>query len=117
MFSSLTWVNFLRTKFEAFEVFREPWQRLTKEDNNRLLKINRIWSDHGKEFENTLLESFCKKNGIQHKFSTPKTPQKNGVVERKNRTLQEMGRVMLKAKSFPVKFWVEAVNTTCYISN
>ena len=42
------------------------------------------------EFENALFESFCMKNGIEHEFSTPKTPQQNGVVKRKNRTLQEM---------------------------
>ena len=79
--------------------------------------INRIRSDHGKEFENSLFENFYKKNGIEHEFSTPKTTQQNGVVERKNITLQVMAQVMLKAKSVPTKFWVEAINTTGYISN
>ncbi|GAA0154498.1 hypothetical protein LIER_12457 [Lithospermum erythrorhizon] len=37
--------------------------------------------------------------------------------ERKNRTIQEMARVMIDAKKIPVRFWAEAVNTTCYIHN
>lgn len=60
---------------------------------------------------------FCDSLGIAHEFSAPKTPQQNGVVERKNRTLQAMARVMLHAKDVPQSFWAEAVNTACYISN
>ena len=46
-----------------------------------------IHSDHGKEFENKQFEEFCDEVGITHNFSAPRTPQQNGVVERKNRTL------------------------------
>ena len=46
--------------------------------------IVKIRSDYGKEFENARFESFCEKNGIKKEFSAPKTPQQNGVVERKN---------------------------------
>ena len=49
-----------------------------------------IRSDHGGEFINEKFESFCSMNGYKHNFSTPRTPQQNGVVERKNRTIQEM---------------------------
>ena len=111
-YSRFTRVSFLRTKFEAFE---EPWQRLYKEHNNILLYISRIRSDHGKEFENFLFKNLCKKNGIEHEFSEPKTPQQNGVVERKNGTLQEMAQVMLKAKNALTKFWAGVVNIACYI--
>ena len=62
-FSRFTWVNFLIIKSESFE---ELWQRMYKEHNNRLLKISRIRSDHGKEFENSLFEDLCRKNGIGH---------------------------------------------------
>ncbi|XP_019173231.1 PREDICTED: uncharacterized protein LOC109168701 [Ipomoea nil] len=55
--------------------------------------------------------------GITHEYSAPKTPQQNGVVERKNRTIQEMGRVLLNAKGLPQKFWAEAVNTAYHIIN
>ncbi|XP_012850949.1 PREDICTED: uncharacterized protein LOC105970659 [Erythranthe guttata] len=54
---------------------------------------------------------------ISHEFSAPKTPQQNGVVERKNRTLQEMARVMMNAKEIAPRFWAEAVNTACHIIN
>ena len=58
-----------------------------------------------KEFEKARFESFCEKNGIKKKFSTPKTPQQNGVVERKNWVIQEMARVMLLNKQIPQKFF------------
>ncbi|MCH80969.1 gag-pol polyprotein [Trifolium medium] len=55
--------------------------------------------------------------GIKHEFSSPITPQQNGIAERKNRTIQEAARVMLHAKQLPYHFWGEAMNTTCYIHN
>ncbi|GJY71327.1 zf-CCHC domain-containing protein [Tanacetum coccineum] len=60
-----------------------------------------IGKDHGQEFDN---EAFCDANGITHNFSAPRTPQSNGVVERKNRTLQEMSHTMLNEQSIPQKF-------------
>jgi transposase InsO family protein len=47
----------------------------------------RICSDHGREFENSKFEEFCLSYGIKQKFSSPITPQQNGVVERKNRVI------------------------------
>jgi transposase InsO family protein len=58
----------------------------------------RIRSDHGREFENTKFEEFCHSYGIQQEFSSPITPQQNEVVERKNRVIQEMARVMIHSK-------------------
>ncbi|GJU69414.1 retrovirus-related pol polyprotein from transposon TNT 1-94 [Tanacetum coccineum] len=60
---------------------------------------------------------FCNANGITHNFSAPRTPQSNGVAERKNRTLQEMCRTMLNEKSLPQKFWCTVVDTSTYIVN
>ncbi|TYK05471.1 Copia protein [Cucumis melo var. makuwa] len=80
-------------------------------------KIIRIRSDHGKEFDSEDLNNFCQSEGIHHEFAAPITLQQNGVVERKNRTLQEMARVMIHAKSLPLNFWAEAVNTACHIHN
>ena len=57
------------------------------------------------------------KNGIKHEFSTPKTPQQNGVTDRKNWFVQEMARVMLHSKNVPQRFWAEAVNTVIYVIN
>ncbi|KAI5426708.1 hypothetical protein KIW84_032223 [Lathyrus oleraceus] len=55
--------------------------------------------------------------GIDHEFSSSITPQQNGAVVRKNRTLQESARVMLHAKHLPYHFWAEAMNISCYIHN
>ncbi|GJU47993.1 retrovirus-related pol polyprotein from transposon TNT 1-94 [Tanacetum coccineum] len=56
--------------------------------------------DHGREFDNKFqFGEFCNANGITHNFSAPRTPQSNGMVERKNRTLQEMSRTMLNEQS------------------
>ncbi|TYK21077.1 gag-pol polyprotein [Cucumis melo var. makuwa] len=79
--------------------------------------ITRIRSDHSQEFENKRFTEFCEDEGIFHEFSTSLTPQQNGVVERKNQTLQEMARVMLHAKDLPIYFWVEALNAACHIHN
>lgn len=79
--------------------------------------IARIRSDHGREFENTKLATFCNDQGTYQEFSSPKTPQQNGIVERKNRVVQEMARVMLHNKKLPKSFWGEAVNTTCHTLN
>jgi len=43
------------------------------------------------------------------------TPQQSGIIERKNRSLQEMRRTMISASKIAKCFWAEAVNTTCYI--
>ena len=55
--------------------------------------------------------------GIEQNFSAPRTPQQNGVAERKNRTLIEAARSMLSEYSLPKYFWAEAVNTACYVIN
>ena len=56
------------------------------------------------EFENSKLISFCNDQGTKQEFSAPKTPQQNRVVERKNRVIQKMDRVMLNNKSMPKSF-------------
>ena len=64
-----------------------------------------------------ILTPFCSDQGLEHKYSSPYTPQQNGVVERKNRTLVEMARTMLDEHRTPRKYWAEAVNTAYYVSN
>jgi hypothetical protein len=55
--------------------------------------------------------------GIKREFSSPYTPQQNGVVERNNRTLLDMARTMLDEYKTPDRFWAEAINTACYSIN
>ncbi|GKF08083.1 putative ribonuclease H-like domain-containing protein, partial [Tanacetum coccineum] len=69
------------------------------------------------EFKNYVMNELCAKNGIKREFSVARTPQQNGVAERKNRTLIEAARTMLADLLLPIPFWAEAVNTTCYVLN
>ncbi|GKE93609.1 retrovirus-related pol polyprotein from transposon TNT 1-94 [Tanacetum coccineum] len=68
-------------------------------------------------FRNHKLEEFCDEKGISHNFSSPCTPEQNGVAERRNRTLIEAARIMLNSAKLPKQFWGEAVNTACYTQN
>nr|GEY19304.1 putative ribonuclease H-like domain-containing protein [Tanacetum cinerariifolium] len=54
---------------------------------------------------------------IKREFSVPRTPQQNGIAERKNRTLIEAARTMLADSQLPIPFWAESVNTACYVQN
>ncbi|XP_013632638.1 PREDICTED: uncharacterized protein LOC106338144 [Brassica oleracea var. oleracea] len=108
--SRYTWVDFLRNKSDALESFRILALQL-KQDKGGIIQIK---SDHGGEFQNEQFDKFCHSQGIRHQYAAPRTPQQNGVVERKNRTLQEMARAMLCGNSVPSGFWAEAINTACY---
>jgi len=55
--------------------------------------------------------------GIFHNFSAPRTPQQNGVVERKNKSLEELARTILSESSLQKYFWENAVSTACYVMN
>ncbi|GJS73630.1 retrovirus-related pol polyprotein from transposon TNT 1-94, partial [Tanacetum coccineum] len=76
-----------------------------------------VCTDRGTEFLNKMLHAYFKEEGIEHNTSTPQTPEQNGVVERRNRTLVEAARTMLSASKIPLSFWAEAVATTCYTQN
>nr|GEZ45322.1 retrovirus-related Pol polyprotein from transposon TNT 1-94 [Tanacetum cinerariifolium] len=69
------------------------------------------------EFKNADLNLFCGLKGIKREFSVPRTPQQNGIAERKNRTLIEAARTLLADSLLPIPFWAEAVNTACYVQN
>jgi transposase InsO family protein len=79
--------------------------------------VKKIRSDNGSEFKNLQVEEFLEEEGIKHEFSAPYTPQQNGVVERKNRTVIDMARTMLGEFKTPECFWSEAVNTACHAIN
>ncbi|GJY21504.1 retrovirus-related pol polyprotein from transposon TNT 1-94 [Tanacetum coccineum] len=76
-----------------------------------------VRTDRGTEFLNKTLNAFFKEEGIEHQTSTPRTPEQNGVVERRNRTLVEAARTMLSASKLPLFFWAEAIATACYTQN
>ncbi|GKD25048.1 retrovirus-related pol polyprotein from transposon TNT 1-94 [Tanacetum coccineum] len=74
-------------------------------------------TDNGTEFVNKALTDYYESVGITHEKTVPRTPQQNGVVERRNRTLVEAARTMLIFSKAPLFLWAEAVATTCYTQN
>nr|GFA72984.1 ribonuclease H-like domain-containing protein [Tanacetum cinerariifolium] len=86
-------------------------------ENQLSFKVKVFRSDNGTKFKNSDLNQFCELKGIKREFSVPKTPQQNGIAERKNRTLIKAARTMLTDSLLPIPFWAEAVNTACYVQN
>ncbi|GKB74416.1 ribonuclease H-like domain-containing protein [Tanacetum coccineum] len=80
---------------------------------NTLVKVIRC--DNRTEFKNKVMNQFCKMKDIKREFSVVRTLQQIGVAERKNTTLIEAARTMLDDSKLPTTFWVEAVNTACYV--
>nr|GEY08371.1 retrovirus-related Pol polyprotein from transposon TNT 1-94 [Tanacetum cinerariifolium] len=85
-------------------------------ENQLSLKVKVIRSDNETEFKNNDLNQFCGMKGIKREFSVPRTPQQNGIAEKKNRTLIEAARTMLADSLLPIPFWAEAVNIA-YVQN
>nr|GFA76410.1 putative ribonuclease H-like domain-containing protein [Tanacetum cinerariifolium] len=83
-----------------------------------LIKIVRyIRTDNGTKFINKTLTKYYERIGIFHQKTVPRTPQQNGVVERRNRTLVEAARIMLIFFKAPMFLWAEAMATACYTQN
>ena len=104
----------MESKSDAFVAFKKLAKRL---QNTKSSNIGSIRSDHEGEFQNEKFGKFCEKLGILRNFSAPRTPQQNGVVERNNRSLEELARTMLSESSLPKYFWADAVSTSCYVMN
>nr|GEY75705.1 hypothetical protein [Tanacetum cinerariifolium] len=77
----------------------------------------RVRTDNGTEFKNKTLDKFFDELGITQQFSAARTPQQNGVVERRNRTLVEAVKTMLTFANLPSFLWAEAIATACFTQN
>lgn len=113
-FTRFTWVIFLQFKSEAAQ---EIISFIKREQRQKSLLVKQMRSDHGTEFKNSTLIDFCDKWGIVQNFAAVRTPQQNGVAERRNRTVIEAARTMLCEGKMKIKFWAEAVNTACFTQN
>nr|GEY46432.1 hypothetical protein [Tanacetum cinerariifolium] len=105
---------FLKSKDETSDNLKKF---ITEIENLKDLKVKIIRCDNGGEFRNKELNDFCSQKGIKREFSNVRTPQRNGVAERRNRSLIEAARTMLADAKLPVTFWAKAVNTACYVQN
>ncbi|GJW51756.1 putative ribonuclease H-like domain-containing protein [Tanacetum coccineum] len=113
-YSRFTWVFFLTTKDETSEILKN----FIKEIKNLVdKKVKIIRSDNGTEFKNKIMDDFCREKGIKREYIVAKTPQQNGVAERRNRTLIEAARTMLADSKLPTTLWAEAVSTAYYVHN
>ncbi|KAA0059174.1 F5J5.1 [Cucumis melo var. makuwa] len=99
-YSRFTWVRFLKEKSDIVKLCISLCLNLQREKGQKIIRIR---SDHGKKFDNENLNNFCQTEGIHHEFAAPITPQQNCVVERKNRTLQEMARNNRAYRVFNIK--------------
>lgn len=113
-FSRYTWVFFLSDNSNVFTIFKGFAKRA---ENEFEFKIKKIRSDNDTEFKNSRIEDYCDEKGVKNEFSAKYTPEQNGVVERKNRTLIEMARSMLSEYNVSDSFWAEAINAACHASN
>ncbi|GJR50114.1 putative ribonuclease H-like domain-containing protein [Tanacetum coccineum] len=113
-YSRFTWVFFLATKDETSGILKSF---ITGIENLVDHKVKVIRCDNRTEFKNREMNQFCEMKGILRQFSVARTPQQNGVAERRNKTLIEAARTMLADSKLPTTFWAEAVNTACYVQN
>ena len=113
-YTRMTWVTFLKEKSKYFENFK-IFKAMVENETNQKIKCLR--SDNGGEFISKQFNEFCDIHGIKRQFSAAKTPQQNGVVERKNRKIQEATRTMLNEAKLSDAYWREAVYVVVYILN
>ena len=113
-YSRFTWVFFLHGKTEVAAYFKKFAKRAQNEFE---VKLKKIRSDNGKEFDNTNIKAYYDEVVIKHDVSTIYTPQQNSIVKRKNRTLITLAGTMLDAYNTPESLWAEAIITAWYASN
>jgi hypothetical protein len=104
----------LKEKSEAFEVFKKFKVLVEKMTG---LYIKALRSDIWGEYMSTAFMNYCEEHGIKRFLTAPYSPQQNGVAERKNRTILDMVRSMLKTKDMAKDFWAEAVQCAMYVQN
>jgi transposase InsO family protein len=107
-------VCFLKNKSEAFENFKIYKEMVENEMDS---KIKCLRSYNGGEFTSKEFMDYCNSHGIKRQFFVARTPQQNGVVERKNMTVQEMAQTMLMDSKLTDIFWTQTMHTTVHIQN
>ncbi|CAL9014241.1 unnamed protein product [Prunus brigantina] len=113
-FSRMCWVYFLRNKSDIFNVFKKFKAFVELQSGFSLKKLS---SDRGGEYTSHEFQEFCASMGMERQLTIAYSPQQNGVAERRNRTICEMARSMMKEKGILVIFWAEVVSTAVYLRN
>ncbi|KAG9444534.1 hypothetical protein H6P81_015874 [Aristolochia fimbriata] len=113
-YSKYGYVYLLNKKSDALESFKE-FKAEVEKSTGKIIKG--LMSDRGGEYCSDLFNSYCIENGIVHYLSIPRTPQQNGVSERRNGTFLEMVRSMMSGTNLPLSLWSEALKTAAYLLN
>ncbi|GKB40222.1 retrovirus-related pol polyprotein from transposon TNT 1-94 [Tanacetum coccineum] len=113
-YSRFTWVKILRSKDEAPDAIIKCIKNIQVRLN---ANVRNVRTDNGTKFVNQTLRDFYENVDISHQTCVARTPQQNGVVEIRNRTLMEAARTMLIFSKAPLFLWAEAINTACYTQN
>ena len=112
--SRKVWLYCIKKKSDVFSVFKKWKQEV---ENQVDVKIKKLRSDNGGEYDSVEFKLFLEENGIIMQRTVPGTPQQNGIAERMNQTLCERARSMRLNSGLPKEFWAEAVSTAAYLIN
>ncbi|MCI29596.1 hypothetical protein A2U01_0050805, partial [Trifolium medium] len=93
----------------------KKFKTLVEKQSDKSIKV--LKTDGGGEYTSTDFENYCKEQGIIHEITAPYTPQHNGLAERRNKSILNMARSMVKQKQLPKRFWAEAVSIAVYLLN
>lgn len=104
----------MRHKSEVVSHFKDYVEKAETHFNSR---VANIYCDNGGEYTSDEMHAYCSKKGIQCHFTTPHTPQLNGISERMMRTIGEKHRTLLCDSKLKGHFWADAVLTATYLIN
>src|SRR3954469_24750196 len=108
------YIYLMKHKSKTFEKFKEFQNEV---ENHRNRKIKFLRSDRGGEYLSYDFITHLKASGIVSQLTPPGTPHRNGVSERRNRTLLDMVRSMMSLTDLPLSFWGYALETAAFTLN
>ena len=113
-YSRYGYVYLLSHRYEALDIFK----RFVAEVETQLeRRVKILRTDRGREYLSDMFKELCEEKGIQRQLTIPRSPQQNGVAERRNRTLLDMVRSMMAQANLPISFWGDALLSATYILN
>uniref|UniRef100_A0A2N9HKE0 Integrase catalytic domain-containing protein n=1 Tax=Fagus sylvatica TaxID=28930 RepID=A0A2N9HKE0_FAGSY len=112
--SRLTWVYVLKDRSQLFATFQSFYAEISNQFNAKLLAFR---TDNAREYTESSFQEFLTSRGIIHQTSCVRTPQQNGIAERKNGPILAIARALMLQMHVPKSFWADAVLTATYLLN
>uniref|UniRef100_A0A2N9H3N1 Integrase catalytic domain-containing protein n=1 Tax=Fagus sylvatica TaxID=28930 RepID=A0A2N9H3N1_FAGSY len=112
--SRLTWVYVLKDRSQLFATFQSFYAEISNQFNAKLLAFR---TDNAREYTESSFQEFLTSRGIIHQTSCVRTPQQNGIAERKNGPILAIARALMLQMHVPKPFWADAVLTATYLLN